>query len=333
MTTALALFSGGLDSILACRLVAAQGIRVVAVQCVTPFFGYELLVQEGAYREKMQQQYGIEVVLRDVSEHYLTMLRCPPHGYGKNFNPCIDCKILLMRAAKEMMAEYGAELLISGEVLGQRPMSQRLDTLRVIERDSGCEGLLVRPLCAKGLLPTTAELTGLVDRKRLLGFRGRGRQPQMELASRFGITDYPSPAGGCVLTDPIQAHRIAAFYAEHDPVTVADIRLLMVGRHFRLPHGGWLAMGRREAENERLVERALATDWLVVLADYPGPTGVLRFADQPEDFAAAAGLVARYGKKGERGTTPVRALFNRGGDRQEVVAVPLAGEIYGSWRR
>ncbi|MEW6593240.1 MAG: thiamine biosynthesis protein [Thermodesulfobacteriota bacterium] len=332
MTTALALFSGGLDSILACRVVAGQGIRVIAVQCVTPFFGYDLLAEEAAYRAKMRQLHGIELVLRDVSEPYLVMLRHPPHGYGKNFNPCIDCKILLLRSAKEMMAEYGAELLISGEVLGQRPMSQRLDTLRVIERDSGCEGLLVRPLCAKGLAPTKAELAGLIDREQLLGFRGRGRQPQMELAARFGITEYPSPAGGCVLTDPIQAQRIASFYGEHDPVTAADIRLLMVGRHFRLPHGAWLAMGRREAENERLLDRALATDWVVTPVDGPGPTGVLRFAHHAEDFAAAAGLMARYGKKGE-GRAAVRAVFSRGEEIRELTAEPLAEVAYESWRR
>lgn len=333
MTTALALFSGGLDSILASRLVASQGIRVVAVQCVSPFFGYDLLAEAEAYRAKIVQQYGIEVVLRDVSESYLTMLRHPPHGYGKNFNPCVDCKILLMRTAREMMAEYGAELLISGEVLGQRPMSQRQDTLRVIERESGCEGLLVRPLCAKGLPPTRAELAGLIDREQLLGFRGRGRQPQMELAARFGITDYPSPAGGCVLTDPIQARRIAAFYAEHDPVTVADIRLLMVGRHFRLPHGGWLAMGRREVENERLFDRALPSDWVVVLGDQPGPTGVLRFAEHADDVAAAAGLVARYGKKKEGEATAVRVLFSRGDETRELMAMPLGEATYESWRR
>jgi tRNA U34 2-thiouridine synthase MnmA/TrmU len=332
MTTALALFSGGLDSILACRLVAAQGVRVVAVRCVSPFFGYDLLAEEEAYRTRVRQQYGIEVVLRDVSEPYLTMLRHPPHGYGKNFNPGVDCKIMLMRTAREMMADYEAELLISGEVLGQRPMSQRSDTLRIIERDSGCEGLLVRPLCAKGLPPTRAELAGLIDRERLLGFRGRSRQPQMELAARFGITDYPSPAGGCVLTDPIQARRIAAFYAEHDPVTVADVRLLLVGRHFRLPHGAWLAMGRREAENERLLDRALPTDWTVMPVDRAGPLGVLRFAKHAEDFVAAAGLVARYGKKGE-GEAAVRVLFARGEETQELTATPLAEAVYEPWRR
>ena len=332
MTTALALFSGGLDSILACRLVAAQHIRVVAVKFVTPFFGYELLAKEEEYRAAMREQYGIEVLVREVSEPYLAMLRQPAHGYGKNFNPCVDCKILLMRSARAMLAELGADFLISGEVLGQRPMSQRQDTLRIIERDSGCEGLLLRPLCAQKLPPTQPELVGLIDREQLLNFQGRSRQPQMELAARFNITDYPSPAGGCVLTDSNQARRIAAFYGEHDLVTVADMRLLLAGRQFRLPHGAWLAMGRREAENEELLARALPTDWLVTLMDRPGPTGVLRFAGHPDDFAAAAGLVTRYGKKGEE-EAPARVIFSRGGERREQMATPLAEEVYAPWRR
>ena len=157
MIRALALFSGGLDSILACRVVAAQGIAVQAVKFVTPFFGYELLAKEEQYARMVRESYGIEVVLRDVSEAYFAMLRNPPHGYGKNFNPCIDCKILLFREAKRLMEEFAASFLITGEVIGQRPMSQRRDTLRVIERDSGCEGILLRPLCAKTQEPTRAE--------------------------------------------------------------------------------------------------------------------------------------------------------------------------------
>ena len=172
MTRALALFSGGLDSILACRVVAAQGITVQAVKFVTPFFGYELLAKEQEYAQMVRESYGIEVVLRDVSEPYFTLLRNPPHGYGKNFNPCIDCKILLLRAAKMLMPEFSASFLITGEVIGQRPMSQRRDTLRVIERDSGCDGILLRPLCAKTHEPPFAERDGLVDGELLLDFNG-----------------------------------------------------------------------------------------------------------------------------------------------------------------
>ncbi|MCL1980594.1 MAG: thiamine biosynthesis protein, partial [Proteobacteria bacterium] len=211
-TVALGLFSGGLDSILACRTVADQGVRVMALKFVTPFFDHHLLGEQKKYAEAMRGKYGLEVSVIDISEGYLRLLDNPVHGFGKHFNPCIDCKILMLTRARELMDTYGASFLLTGEVLGQRPMSQRRDTLRVIERDSGCTGLLLRPLCAKLMEPTRAELDGLVDRERLHGFSGRGRREQKRLAARLGITDYPAPAGGCLLTDPNLAGRIKHFY-------------------------------------------------------------------------------------------------------------------------
>ncbi|MBU1453408.1 MAG: thiamine biosynthesis protein, partial [Proteobacteria bacterium] len=200
--TALALFSGGLDSILAARLVASLGVRVLAVKFVTPFFDYELLADPERYQQEVMEKYGLEVVLYDLSNNYLDLLHKPAHGFGKNFNPCIDCKILMCSRAKELMAKYGASFLISGEVLGQRPMSQRRDTLRVIERDSDNDGLLLRPLSAKLMSPTKPETEGWIDREKLLNFNGRGRSRQIELAKQYGITDFPAPAGGCILADP-----------------------------------------------------------------------------------------------------------------------------------
>ncbi|HIJ90785.1 MAG: thiamine biosynthesis protein [Desulfobulbaceae bacterium] len=331
MTRALALFSGGLDSLLACRVLAAQGISVQAVKFVTPFFGYELLAREREYAQMVRDRYGIDVVLRDVSESYFTMLRNPPHGYGKNFNPCIDCKILLLREAKRLMPEFSASFLITGEVIGQRPMSQRRDTLRVIERDSGCTGILLRPLCAKTQEPTLPELEGLVDRELLLDFSGRGRQPQIQLAQQFGITDYPRPAGGCVLTEKEQAKRIAWYYARYPEVRLNDIRLLLFGRHFHLPHGSWLVLGRDEAENVRLEALHDPTDFLVHMPERPGPMGVLHGAVHPEDFAAAAGLVVRFGKKiiGESGVATV--LFASGGEKWCLEAEPLADQLFQGW--
>ena len=188
-TTALALYSGGLDSTLACRVVAAQGIKVVAVKFVTPFFGYDLLFKKDEYIKKTKEKFKIDVLLKDVTIPYLELLKKPAHGFGKYFNPCIDCKIFLLTEAKKMMPEVGASFLVTGEVIGQRPMSQRRDTLRIIERDSDCEGILVRPLCAKNLEPTQAELDGLIERDQLLAFSGRNRTPQMKLAEHFGITD------------------------------------------------------------------------------------------------------------------------------------------------
>lgn len=331
MSTAVALFSGGLDSILACRVVAEQGVRVKAVKLVTPFFGYELLAREAAYRAEMLEKYGIEVRLSDVSEPYLAMLRRPAHGYGKNFNPCVDCKILLMRTARAMMNEFGAEFLISGEVLGQRPMSQRLDTLRLIERDSGCVDILLRPLCAKHLPPTLPERQGVIDREKLLDFRGRGRAQQMRLAARYGINEYPAPAGGCMLTDPNLAPRLARFYGEHAVVAANDMCFLLVGRHFRLPGGGLLALGRKEAENERLIEISLPTDWVVQLKEHPGPTAILR-GGEPDDLLAAAGLVVRYSKKLPAGQREMAVRASRPGESRELSAAPLADPVFEPWR-
>jgi tRNA-uridine 2-sulfurtransferase len=332
MTRALALFSGGLDSILACRVVAAQGIAVQAVKFVTPFFGYELLAKEQEYARMVKEKYGITVVLRDVSEPYFTMLRNPVHGYGKNFNPCIDCKILLFQEARRLMPEFSASFLITGEVIGQRPMSQRRDTLRVIERDSGCKDILLRPLCAKTQEPTFAEREGLVDRDLLLDFSGRGRQPQIQLAARFGITDYPRPAGGCVLTEAEQAKRIAWYYSRYPKVRRNDIRVLLFGRHFQLPHGGWLVLGRNEAENARLEALHDPGDFLVHMPERPGPMGVLHGATHPDDFAAAAGLVVRFGKKKD-GAAAAVVLFSCRGEERRLTAEPLADAFFQGWSR
>ncbi|MFH1021318.1 MAG: thiamine biosynthesis protein [Pseudomonadota bacterium] len=331
MTRALALFSGGLDSLLACRVVAAQGISVQAVKFVTPFFGYELLAKEQEYARMVRDSYGIEVVLRDVSESYFAMLRNPAHGYGKNFNPCIDCKILLLREAKRMMPEFSASFLITGEVIGQRPMSQRRDTLRVIERDSGCTGILLRPLCAKRQEPTLAEREGLVDRERLLDFNGRGRQPQIQLAEQFGIKDYPRPAGGCVLTEADQAKRIAWYYSRYPEVRLSDIRLLLFGRHFQLPHGGWLVLGRDEAENARLEALHDPGDYLVHMPERSGPMGVLHEAGHPDDFAAAAGLVVRFGKKMAGASAVATVLFASEREERRLAAEPLADGLFQGW--
>lgn len=331
MTCALALFSGGLDSILACRVVAGQGITVQAVKFVTPFFGYDLLANEQEYARKVKESYGIDVVLRNVSESYFAMLRNPPHGYGKNFNPCIDCKILLLREAKRLMAEFSASFLITGEVIGQRPMSQRRDTLRVIERDSGCTGILLRPLCAKKQEPTLAEIEGLVDRELLLDFNGRGRQPQIRLAERFGISDYPGPAGGCVLTEPEQAKRIAWYYGRYPEVRLNDVRMLLFGRHFQLPHGGWFVLGRDEAENSRLESLRDPADYLVHMPERSGPMGVLHDTKHPDDFAAAAGLVVRFGKRIDGEAARATVLFAAGTEEFNLKAGPLVDQAFQGW--
>jgi hypothetical protein len=330
---ALALFSGGLDSILACRVVAAQGIRVVAIKFVSPFFDYYILSDPEGYKQEVKRKYQIDVRVEDITLPYLQLLKNPAHGFGKNFNPCIDCKIFMLGRAKEMMAEVGASFLLTGEVLGQRPMSQRRDALNVIERDSGNRTILLRPLCAKLLKETEAETTGLVDRDRLLDFSGRGRSRQIALAHEFGITDFPSPAGGCKLADPILSRRIARMYAgefgiEPGEIGRVDILLLLVGRQFRLPGGGWLILGRDEKDNTRLEELAEKGDMLLWMESRPGPTAILRRAAtlEPEkreqDVRAAASLVVRYAKKMPPGQekADVTVLFS--GKKRFITAAP-----------
>ena len=296
-TTALALFSGGLDSLLACRIVAAQGIRVQALKFVTPFFGYDLLAREEDHILEVKEKYDIDVQLIDVTEPYLELLRAPVHGFGKHFNPCVDCKIFLLSRARQMMDRFKASFLITGEVIGQRPMSQRRDTLFLIQRESGCKEILVRPLCARNLPPTGPELAGLIDRNRLLGFSGRGRSAQMQLAADLGISDYPSPAGGCTLTDPVLGERIKRYYQSNDTIRAEDIRLLLVGRQFVLPRGGWLALGRNQAENRQVEKLQHDGDIILRCLDRPGPTGLLRRSGGREDLDTAAGIMARYAKK------------------------------------
>lgn len=331
--TALALFSGGLDSILACRVVAEQGINVKAIKFVTPFFDYDLLAKEEQYRQKIREKFKINVILHDISEAYLQLLRHPPHGFGKHFNPCIDCKIMMISEAKKLMAQHNASFLITGEVVGQRPMSQRKDTLRVIERDSETDDILLRPLCAQSQKPTKAEIDGLIDRKKLPDFSGRSRTGQIELAAKFGITDYPAPAGGCVLTDPILSKRLKKLYLEEKVIKVEDARFLLVGRQFKLPNGGWLTLGRDQKENDQVVALRQPGDILLKMSVRPGPTGLLRYSDHPEDVQHGASLVVRYGKKEKNGPTKGEVVVKKDQTVTSLAVSPAVDEIFNDWIR
>lgn len=299
MTKALALFSGGLDSILACKVIQAQGVKVQALKFVSPFFDYHLLSSIKEYQHSIQNKFGIDVDLVDISSEYLQMLGNPPHGYGKNFNPCIDCKIMFISKAKSLLAQYNATFLITGEVVGQRPMSQRKDTLRVIERDSSTDNILLRPLCSQSQKPTDVEVQGIIDRQKLPRFAGRNRTPQMELAKSFGITDFPSPAGGCVLTEQLRAARIKKLFT-FDPsvITPENILFLLTGRVYLLPHGAWFSLGRDMQENDTLETMLHPGDIsLRISDDRPGPFGLLRYANNQEDHILAATITAHYAKK------------------------------------
>jgi len=300
---AVGLFSGGLDSILALRLVSPQGLAVTALHMRLPFSddaGVEGL-------EAFAGELGADAfLLYRPGEEFCRMLAHPRHGYGKNANPCLDCKIMLLKRAGELMAELGAAFVFTGEVLGERPMSQRRRALEIIERESGLAGRLLRPLSARLLPPTEAEISGIVDREKLQDFSGRGRRPQMALAAELGIADYPSPAGGCLLTEPVFGRRVFELL-EHEGCTVEGLRLLAHGRHFRLPGGSRLALGRDAADNDALLRTAAPGD-LLLDARVSSPLGVLRHpaGGVPDgDLALAASLVAGYAKPREGATMAV----------------------------
>lgn len=324
MSRALALFSGGLDSMLAVRVVMEQGVEVIALQFITPFFNYKHKGREAESSDEFLAKFGFPCKIIDVSEEYIAMLRSPRYGYGKNFNPCIDCKIFMMKRAKEMMAELGADFIVSGEVLGQRPMSQRRDAMRIVERDSGLDYYLLRPLCAKLMKPTYPEEHGLIDREKLLDISGRARRRQMDLAEAYGISDYQSPAGGCLLTDPIISQRIAWLLQSGVPIEVSDVAILAVGRHFSVP-GGRLYVGRNKEDNRKLGEFAREGDFIFKIKERPGTLVLFRGTLGPEDIRLAAAVATRYSDvdDGEVLAVGYRAV---GGEEMEVMSGKIGDE-------
>jgi tRNA U34 2-thiouridine synthase MnmA/TrmU len=291
---ALALLSGGLDSTLAIKVLQEQGIEVEAVNYVIKFAACIPTNGENA-ATKAARMLNVPIKVVDITEEYLSVLRNPKHGYGANINPCIDCKIFMLKKAKEHMLKIGASFLVTGEVLGERPMSQRKDALAIIERDADVRGILLRPLSAKALDPTTPEKEGVVDRRKLLDIKGRSRRPQMALAAKFGITEYPNPAGGCLLTDPGFTRRVKDLI-DNKEFNTDDLTLLTVGRHFRLAPGAKLAIGRDRLENDKLEKQARAGDISFMLTEHQGPLGLLRGKADTELIRLAAELVAYHTK-------------------------------------
>ena len=320
MVKAFSLFSGGLDSLLAARVVMEQGVEVVALHFITPFFGYKNKGKEAQAAEDFKKKYGLSVRIIDVSPEYIEMVKKPVYGYGKNFNPCLDCKIFMMKKAWSLMLDEGADFIISGEVLGQRPMSQRRDAMSIVERDSGLKGYLLRPLCAKLLPSTIPEEKGLIDREKLYSFSGRSRKGQMALAERFGIKDYATPAGGCMLTDPILSKRIQELlYKNEGAVDARDIQLLTVGRFFKFPAGS-LHVGRNEKDNEKLLTLASGKEIIIRAIDIPGPISVFRGEPTEGELELAARITARYSDN--RGLDSVAINISSGQETRTIEVRP-----------
>ena len=288
------MLSGGLDSILATRIVQEQGIEIHAINFLTIFC---TCTHKGCQHAATQaaKQLNIPLKVLNITEEYLGIIKNPKHGYGSHMNPCIDCRIFTFRMAKRYMEEIGASFIITGEVLGERPMSQRRDAILLIEKEAGLKGLILRPLSAKLFDPTLVEKAGIIDRDKLLDISGRSRKPQMALAKDFNIKDYPCPAGGCLLTDPGFAKRIEDLI-DHNTLVLDDVKLLKFGRHFRLGEGAKLVVGRTEEENAALGSLALPGDVLIELKDHEGPLSLLR-GKRDEKLIILAASIAAYHTK------------------------------------
>ena len=290
---AIALFSGGLDSTLAMKLIINQGIEVIACNINT---GFGATRDRREHMENMCRQVGAELRIVDIQSEYLQdVLFDPKHGYGKHFNPCIDCHAKMFEVAKRLMQEWGASFLISGEVLGQRPMSQNKDALATVLNEANVEGLLLRPMSAKRLAPTIAETEGWVDRDKLEDIMGRSRDRQFELAAEFGLEDYESPGGGCLLTDENFSKKMRDFIA-HDTFEIPDIPVLKYGRHLRLPEGAKLVIGRNQEENAKMQEIANEKFVHIRTVGIPGPRSLLSRRATPNDKALATRLILTYCK-------------------------------------
>ncbi|HCE67665.1 MAG: hypothetical protein A2X82_08910 [Geobacteraceae bacterium GWC2_55_20] len=292
---AIALLSGGLDSTLAVKMMLDMDIDVEALNFTSPFCtctGKNSGCKSEAVRVAQEFDIPIKVVHKGLD--YLEIVRNPRHGYGKGVNPCVDCRIYLLRKAKEYMLESGADFVITGEVLGQRPMSQRRDTLRVIERESGLEGLLLRPLSAQHFEPTIPEREGWVDREKLMAIKGRSRKELFELADELDVKNYPCPAGGCLLTELSFVPKIKDIFDHCQELDLRDFRLLKIGRHLRIGDLSKVIIGRNEADNNLLETIRQPEEAALTWLDGNTPVGVVTGAQGDDLYSLAARLLLRY---------------------------------------
>lgn len=303
---ALSVFSGGLDSILAAEIIRRLGIEVQAVFFETPFFTSKKA--KGAAFD-----INLPFKILDITDRHLDVVKNPPHGYGGNMNPCIDCHALMFRIAGEIMEKEGADFIITGEVLGQRPMSQNRGALSIIDKQSGMGGLILRPLSAKHLPVTIPEEKGWVRREDLMDFSGRSRKPQMALAKRFNITKYPSPAGGCLLTEEVFSGRLRDLMSHNPHFDIREIELLKTGRHFRLGTGTKVIIGRKEDENEAIASFSREDDLLMSTPSVPGPN-VLVNGEIHRDLEEMAAVMTVSYSDARTGETMVR-IVHKGKDK------------------
>jgi len=295
-TKGVILFSGGLDSVLAARLLMEQNIELIGFHCILPFSDPHIKNEDLAVT-KSAKQIGLKLVYHKCGKEYLDMVKNPPNGYGKYVNPCIDCKIYFITKAAEYMNEIGADFVATGEVVGQRPMSQQKHTINQIKNETKLDGRLLRPLSAKILKPTFVEEQGLVNRDKLLDFNGRGRTRQMKLAEKYGIENYESPSGGCHFTEELVANKARDLFKYHFDYSSDDIFLLSGGRHFRISETTKVIVGRNEFENENIEK--LKYIGTLFRPNFKGATLLVKGLIEEKDYEFVSSILARYGKPEE----------------------------------
>ena len=312
---AIALFSGGLDSVLSMKLIIDQGIEVIALNINTGFGSTKDRLE---HMQNMCEQVGAELKIVDIQNEFLQeVLFDPKYGYGKHFNPCIDCHAKMFAVAKRIMEAEGASFLISGEVMGQRPMSQNKDSLQAVLNESNCDGILLRPMSAKMLKPTIAEENGWVDRQKLEGITGRSRDRQLEMVKEIGLQNFESPGGGCLLTDANFAKKMVDFI-KYDKFEVKDIPVVKFGRHFRLKDGAKLVIGRDKEENHHLQEIENDKYYHIKTVGLPGPHSLLSKSASLKDKEIATKAILTYCK------TDVNETYILSYDTIEVKGSPFA---------
>jgi tRNA U34 2-thiouridine synthase MnmA/TrmU len=330
---AVVLFSGGLDSQLASLLLREQGIDALAINFQSPFYQGPLGTTQGTRNRAVRaaERLGIPYRVMAMGLPFLELLRAPEFGFGKNINPCVDCKIHMMRRVRELMIEDDRSFLVTGEVLGQRPMSQRKDTFPRMEKAAGLVGRILRPLSARALPPTLPEEAGIVDRARLLAITGRSRRMQAAEMEKRGVTDYPGSAGGCLLTDPLYAPKLRHLLALKERIDYTDILLLRIGRHFRLGPGAKVVVTRNEAEGKLLGDLTRAGTWYFRPLNFKGPDALVVGLAELRERETVAAIVARYGKNAEGGVFVVNASHG-GAEERHDVPVPFPDEELAAMR-
>ena len=314
-TRALGLCSGGLDSMLAGLVLRQSGIEVEWITFETPFFN-------AAKARQASQITGIPLTVKPIYPVYLKMLKNPPTGYGKYMNPCMDCHALMFRLAGSVMQERGFDFLFSGEVLGQRPMSQNKTSLRYVEKHSGFDGYIVRPLSGKNLPETTPEKEGILDREILLDIKGRGRKTQIKLAAEFGIKEYPAPAGGCLLTDKGYTTRLRDLFEHQENCTEEELHLLKYGRHYRLNPQTKLIVGRTQSDNDNILKfHNPQRDIVIDVKDYPSPIALIPHGAEKDSVMLAASICTGHSKAPK--LAPVKVFVKTGRKKKTIQVIAL----------